>query len=30
VITARFTRRGWMRKEQHVSHGYREHYDYNF
>lgn len=30
VITARFTRRGWMRKGQHVSHGYREHYDYNF
>jgi hypothetical protein len=30
VITARFTRRGWMRQGQRVSHGYREHYDYNF
>lgn len=30
VITARFTRRGWMRTGQRVTHGYYEHYDYNF
>lgn len=30
VTTARFTRRGWMRQGQRVSHGYHEHYDYNF
>lgn len=30
VTTARFTRRGWMRTGQRVTHGYYEHYDYNF
>lgn len=30
VTTARFTRSGWMRQGQRVSHGYYEYYDHNF